>query len=83
METILKPVQETIAAPASPPQYDLRDWVTLVLIGAGFAASWVYVFIHPSVEAFGICVGAVGTFGAAFHWLCVRDDKTPDRKDCP
>jgi hypothetical protein len=67
-------------APAQPP-YDLRDIVTLGLIGGGFIASWVWVFLHPTVEAFGICVGAVGTFGAVFHWLCMRDDKVPDRKE--
>jgi hypothetical protein len=66
------------AAPA--PAFDLRDWFTLGLVAGGFVASWVYVFLHPSVEAFGICVGAVGTFSSVFHWLCVHDDKSPDRK---
>ncbi len=57
---------------------DARDWVTLLLIGGGFVASWVYVFLHPSVETYGICIGAVGTFGAIFHWIAVFDDKRPD-----
>jgi hypothetical protein len=68
------------AAPAQP-QYDLSDWLVLVLVGGGFVAAWVYVFLHPSPEAFGICVGGVGTFGAIFHGLRVHDDKQPDRKD--
>lgn len=67
-------------APAQA-EYDLRDWLTLALNAAGFVASWVYVFLHPSVEAFVTCTAAVGAFGAIFHWLCVRDDKAPDRKD--
>jgi len=57
---------------------DASDWIALALIGGGFIASWIYVFIHPSVTAYGICVGAVGTFGAIFHWICVLDDKKPD-----
>jgi len=57
---------------------DNRDWVTLTLIACGFIASWVYAFIHPSNEVYAICVGGVGTFGAIFHWICVRDDKEKD-----
>lgn len=69
--------------PAEPSrfEFDIRDWITLFLVASGFIASWVYVFLHPSVEAFGICVGAVGTFSSIFHWLCVHDDKAPDRKE--
>jgi hypothetical protein len=63
------------------PRPDARDWLTVALIGGGFIASWVYVFVHPSVEAFGIVVGGVGTFGAIFHGLSVHDDKQPDRKE--
>lgn len=79
-ETILREETEHPSAPAQPG-YDLRDWLTLVLMGGGFSASWTYVFLHPSVAAFSICVGAVGTFGAVFHKICVNDDKVPDRKD--
>lgn len=68
-------------APSAPPEYDLRDWITLALIGAGFVASWVYVFVHPSEGAFLTCTAAVGTFGAIFHGLSVHDDKTPDHKE--
>jgi hypothetical protein len=65
--------------PISRP--DLSDRLVLVLVAGGFVASWTYVFMHPSPEAFGICVAGVGTFVAAFHAIRVHDDKQPDRKD--
>ncbi len=71
-------VTDVTSAPARP---DLKDWIVMTLLGSGFVASWAYVFAHPSVEAFGICMGGQGTFVAAFHWIGVHDDKTPDRKD--
>jgi hypothetical protein len=79
VQSSIEPAGES-SSPAQPG-YDLRDWLTLILMGGGFTASWVYVFEHPSDTNFGICVGAIGTFGAVFHWLCVKDDKMPDRKD--
>lgn len=60
---------------------DARDWVAMIVVGGGFVASWVYVFMHPSEAAFTVTVGAVGTFGAIFHWLCVHDDKIPDHRE--
>lgn len=59
--------------------WELDDWLTMALISGGFVASWTYVFMHPSDTVFGICVGSVGTFGAIFHGLRVRDDKETDK----
>jgi hypothetical protein len=65
---------------APPKLFDIRDWIVMVLLASGFVASWGYVFVHPSDAAFGICMGGQGTFVAAFHWMTVRDDKSPDMK---
>ena len=59
---------------------DAKDWFAMLFLGAGYVAQWAYVFLHPSTEAFGICVGSLGVFGTAFHWIAVKDDKVPDRK---
>lgn len=65
---------------APPARNAVQDWAVLVLIGAGFVASWVYVFMHPSPGAFMTCIGGTGTWSIAFHWIVMRDDKEPDRK---
>lgn len=65
----------------SQPRYDLSDWLVLMMIAVSFLASWVYVWVHPSDIAFGVCVGGVGTFGGLFQYLRIKDDKIPDRKD--
>jgi hypothetical protein len=62
------------------PRPDYRDYLTVFLVTGGFIASWVYVFMHPSPEAFGICIGGVGAFSSLFHLIAVRDDKTPDAR---
>jgi hypothetical protein len=64
------------AEPAHPA--DFRDVAVLVLISAGFLASWFYVFMHPSDMAYATCVGGTGAWGCIFHWLTVRDQKIPD-----
>jgi hypothetical protein len=62
-----------------PNNYDIRDRIVLALLGAGFIACWTYVFLHPSEGAFVAAIGGTGTWSCAFHWICVRDDKVPDR----
>jgi len=57
---------------------DARDWVVMGLMGSGFIASWVWVFLHPSEGSYMVCLGATGTFGAIFHWLTVYDAKQED-----
>lgn len=61
-------------------QRDLSDQMAMALVGAGFIASWTYAFMHPSDMVYGICVGATGAFVAAYHMICVHDDKHPDEK---
>lgn len=60
------------------PRPDYRDYLTMFLVAGGFVAAWVYVFVHPSAEAFGMCIGGMGTFTGLFHFIAVRDDKIPD-----
>lgn len=73
-------LEVTEAAPAQA-SYDLSDWLVLILAVGCFVASWAFVFLHPTVEAFGICIGGTVTNGGLFHLLRVHDDKQPDRKD--
>jgi membrane associated rhomboid family serine protease len=63
------------------PKNAIQDWTVLLLIAAGFIASWVYLFLHPSAGAFGVCVGGTGAWSVAFHWIVTRDDKEPDRRE--
>lgn len=74
-------LEVTGESPAPPSRPDASDRLVLILVACGFIASWTYLFLHPSDTAFGICVGGVGTFVAAFHAIRVHDDKQPDRKD--
>lgn len=67
-----------VARVSGPNERDFRDVAVLTLISAGFLGSWIYVFMHPSDVAFGVCVGGTGAWGCIFHWLTVRDDKVPD-----
>jgi hypothetical protein len=70
---------ETHTDPAQP-QYDLSDWLVIVLAIGCFVLCWLYVFLHPSPEVFGIGVGATVTNGSLFHMIRVHDDKRPDAK---
>ena len=74
-------LEVTAVSEQAPAKSDVKDWIVMTLLGAGFVASWTYVFAHPGTEAFGICMGGQGTFIAAFHWISMKDDKSPDRKD--
>lgn len=69
-------------APARP-RPNMSDIVVLLLLLAGFLASWVYVFMHPSPEAFIAVVTSQGTFVGAYHMISVHDDKVPDRNVGP
>lgn len=60
------------------PRPDYRDWLTVFLVAGSWIAAWTYVFIHPSAETFGICIGGVSAFSSLFHLIAVRDDKIPD-----
>lgn len=55
---------------------DAKDWYVMLHMGGALGASTVFVFLHP--EHFPAYCTFVGSIGAIFHWLCVRDDKVPD-----
>lgn len=48
----------------------------MVHIGSVLVASTIFLFLHP--EVFAIWSTFVGSIGAVFHWLIIRDDKAPD-----
>lgn len=55
---------------------DIKDWYAMLHVGGSLTAGTYFVFLHP--EHFATYCGFVGTVGAIFHWICVRDDKVPD-----
>lgn len=55
---------------------DIKDWYVMLHMGGVLLASTVFVFLHP--EHFNVYCTFVGTVGAIFHWLVIRDDKVPD-----
>lgn len=55
---------------------DAKDWYVMLHMGGALTTSTVFVFLHP--EHFPAYCGFVGTVGAVFHWLIIRDDKVPD-----
>lgn len=57
---------------------DFRDTFVLGLVSTAWVASTIFLFIHASVETFGIWAGMLATMGGIFHWLVVSDDKHPD-----
>jgi hypothetical protein len=63
---------------ASPQQNSLRDWFIMGLFAGVYVAATVYLFRHPGPETFGVWAGMVATMGGVYHWLDVRDAKTPD-----
>jgi hypothetical protein len=70
-------VSEPHPTPPNPP-FGGRDLVAMAAVILTSAASWVYLFIHPSDTNFGICVGGCGAVYAAYHWICIKDSKVPD-----
>lgn len=64
-------------------QNDCRDWFVMVFVANLATAATVYLFMHPSNAAFGIWGTALTTIGGIFHWLTVRDAKTPDSCGVP
>lgn len=57
---------------------DARDWFVMVLVGAVWIAGTVWIYIHASVAAFSLWCGLCTSMGGIYHWLNLRDSKTPD-----
>lgn len=55
---------------------DIKAWYVMLHTGSALAASTVFLFLHP--EVFAIWVTFVGSVGAAFHWMIIKEDKVPD-----
>lgn len=54
------------------------DWFVLGNVTAIFLVATVYVFMHPSAEAFAVWGTACATVVSAYHWLTVKDSKEKD-----
>ena len=57
---------------------EARDWFVIILVASIWIASTVWIFMHASVEAFGLWCGLCGTIGGVYHWLMVHDQKVKD-----
>ncbi len=57
---------------------DCRDSFVMGAVGAAWAASTVYIFIHPGEGAFATWGVLCATMTGAYHWLVMLDDKRPD-----
>jgi hypothetical protein len=58
--------------------WDLDDWIILILVTGALIAATVYMFKHADVAVFVAWCGLVPTITGVYHWLTIRDDKTPD-----
>jgi hypothetical protein len=59
---------------------DTRDWIVIGLMGLIQVASTVFVFKHPDAINFATWATLCGTLVGAYHWMVIRDSKTPDSK---
>lgn len=50
----------------------------MVLVSSAWVASTVFIFKHASEINFATWSTFSGAIISAYHWLCQRDDKTPD-----
>ena len=58
---------------------DCRDTFVMGAVTAAWAASTVWVFLHPSEGAFATWAALAATMIGAYHWLVMLDDKRPDQ----
>ena len=58
---------------------DCRDTFVMGAVTAAWAASTVWVFLHPSEGAFATWAGLASVMIGAYHFLVVFDDKRPDK----
>lgn len=59
---------------------DVRDWTILILVSAAWAASTVFLFLHPDAANFATFAGLSATMVGSYHWLSIKDDKSEDKR---
>jgi hypothetical protein len=57
---------------------DLRDILVFIAVANIQICSTVFLFHHADGINFATWAGVCGTLTAAYHWMCVRDDKEKD-----
>lgn len=60
------------------PCLDCGDWIVVAFLFAFAITGAVYLFKHPSIEAYIAWLGILATAGGIFHWLRVKDQKVAD-----
>ena len=60
------------------PHLELRDWLVMGFVTAGWLVSTAFLWVHPSEANFGVWAGLAGTMTGAYHWLVLLDSKRPD-----
>jgi hypothetical protein len=59
---------------------DTRDWIVISLMAVIEIAATVFVFKHPDAINFATWATVCGTLATAYHWIVVKDSKTPDSR---
>lgn len=52
---------------------DFKDWYVMLHMGGVLLASTWFVFLHPTY--FADWCALVGTIGAVFHWLVIKETR--------
>ena len=78
VDTSILPAGVLERRPPVKPCLDCGDWIVVLFLFAFATAGAVWIFKHPSAEAFGLWTGTLATSGAVFHWLRVHDQKQAD-----
>ena len=59
---------------------DARDWVVIGLMAAIEIAATAFLFYRPDSVNFATWATVCGTLITAYHWIVIRDSKTPDSR---
>jgi O-antigen/teichoic acid export membrane protein len=57
---------------------DVTDWLVMSVVTDVVIAATIFLFKHPDPINFATWGTVVGTICSVYHWLTIRDDKTPD-----
>lgn len=59
---------------------DLRDWFVIAYVAVFNTAGFYYIEQHPSDINYAVWAGLLVVSGSIYHYLIIKDDKSPDNK---